>query len=279
MRKPIIDARQALQDIQAGMDDPTLMKKYNLSAKGLKSLFTKLTAAGYIREINPREFIKDILSGLDNLGLMEKYRLSAVGLERLLKDVQDFGLMPDSRYLRSQSGTLTINVREIVSDITARVPDFHLMVKYGLSAAGLQRVFRKLLDAGAIVPTDILEISSSMADSARISEPRELVRCYPVLSLRVCEVRNTTIRGFVRDITATGVGTTGLNVIEGEERHLLASVDGFLDIKPFLFKGVCRWSHHEQGSLRCLAGFEIRQILAESLRNLQEFIRLSTVRF
>ena len=66
MQKPIIDARQALQDIQSGMDDSTLMRKYNLSTKGLKSLFNKLAAAGLIREINPRELIRDIGFGISD---------------------------------------------------------------------------------------------------------------------------------------------------------------------------------------------------------------------
>jgi len=37
MAKPMIDARQALEDIRAGMDDSALMKKYSLSAKGLQT--------------------------------------------------------------------------------------------------------------------------------------------------------------------------------------------------------------------------------------------------
>jgi hypothetical protein len=279
MSKSIIDARQALRDIQAGMDDSALMRKYNLSTKGLRSLFSKLTAAGYIREINPREFIKDIRSGLDYSGLMQKYRLSSVGLERLLKDIQDFGLMPGSQSPASKLGKLTISVREIVGDIRAGVDEFGLLAKYGLSATGLQRVLHKLLDTGVILPADLLRISSSATETVRILEPRELVRCYPVLSLRVCEARNTTLGGLVRDITQMGVGTIGLYVNAGEEKHLLAGVDELLQIKPFLFKGVCKWSRIEQPRSRCLAGFEIKQIFEDSLSNLQEFIRFSTVQF
>jgi len=47
-KKPVIEAAEALQCIREGMSDSTLMKRYNISAKGLESLFKKLVAAGVI---------------------------------------------------------------------------------------------------------------------------------------------------------------------------------------------------------------------------------------
>lgn len=45
-RKPVINALNAVLDIRAGMDDAGLMKKYNISFKGLQSLFKKLVVSG-----------------------------------------------------------------------------------------------------------------------------------------------------------------------------------------------------------------------------------------
>ncbi len=50
MNKPMVDAKEAGEDIRAGLDDAELMRKYGVSAKGLQSLFTKLVAAGVIDE-------------------------------------------------------------------------------------------------------------------------------------------------------------------------------------------------------------------------------------
>lgn len=47
-KRPVIDAAEALQCIRDGMNDSALMKRYNISAKGLESLFKKLVAAGVI---------------------------------------------------------------------------------------------------------------------------------------------------------------------------------------------------------------------------------------
>jgi hypothetical protein len=44
----------------------------------------------------------------------------------------------------------TINANEIVKDIRSRMTDDQLMAKYSLSARGLERVFRKLLEAKLI---------------------------------------------------------------------------------------------------------------------------------
>ncbi|MFH1115382.1 MAG: pentapeptide repeat-containing protein [Pseudomonadota bacterium] len=48
VRKPVIDAADALNCIRSGMNDAALMKRYNLSAKGIQSLLAKLTAIGIL---------------------------------------------------------------------------------------------------------------------------------------------------------------------------------------------------------------------------------------
>lgn len=50
MGKVKIEAGRVLQDIKSGMEDTDLMAKYNLSAKGLQSLFHKLLEARLLTE-------------------------------------------------------------------------------------------------------------------------------------------------------------------------------------------------------------------------------------
>ena len=49
MEKRTLDAKEILDDIKAGMDSPALMEKYQLSKKGLQSLFKKLMDAGVLK--------------------------------------------------------------------------------------------------------------------------------------------------------------------------------------------------------------------------------------
>jgi DNA-binding response OmpR family regulator len=46
--KPVISATDAAQCIRSGMDDSFLMKRYGISAKGLRSLLRKLVASGVV---------------------------------------------------------------------------------------------------------------------------------------------------------------------------------------------------------------------------------------
>ncbi|MGO9568471.1 MAG: hypothetical protein ACLP5H_13105 [Desulfomonilaceae bacterium] len=49
MAKTTVNAREILADIKLGMDNTALMEKYQLSEKGLQSLFKKLTDAGVLK--------------------------------------------------------------------------------------------------------------------------------------------------------------------------------------------------------------------------------------
>ncbi len=50
MAKRTINAKEILVDIKAGMDNAALMEKYQLSEKGLQSLFKKLVDAGVLKQ-------------------------------------------------------------------------------------------------------------------------------------------------------------------------------------------------------------------------------------
>ena len=76
MKKPTIDAKEALEDIRSGLDDSFLMKKYKLSEKGLRSLFNKLADAGFLNYLNARGLLEDMISGVDEKRIQEKYELS-----------------------------------------------------------------------------------------------------------------------------------------------------------------------------------------------------------
>ncbi len=50
MEKRKITAREVLKDIREGMDDALLMRKYQVSAQGLQSVFNKMIQAGVVTE-------------------------------------------------------------------------------------------------------------------------------------------------------------------------------------------------------------------------------------
>ncbi len=135
MQKPIIDLNDALHDIRTGLDDSTLMKKYQLSAKGLQSMFKKLLALGVITqaelgrgpvpEIKAKDAVRDIRSGMDDFALMDKYSLSAKGLQSLFDQLVAAGLLSrgdlDLRMPFSE-GTVDVSALEIDRQVQSPEP-------------------------------------------------------------------------------------------------------------------------------------------------------------
>lgn len=127
-KKPVVDAVEAVRCIRLGMDDAALMTRFDITAKGLQSLFKKLLAAGVITQTGLdarsaklnhcpatgetlsdrdtedaitrkrllKEIAEDVRSGLEDAALMLKYSLSADELHRMFDDLLAEGLMESS---------------------------------------------------------------------------------------------------------------------------------------------------------------------------------------
>ena len=135
MKKPVIDAMEALTDIKAGLDDVDLMEKYNLSARGLQSLFKKLAAMGFmdkktmdvvlpsresvppdkVKQISGKQFLIDFRSGTSDNELMRKHGLSSRELEILFGKLLDAGLITEAELVEQEQEhqmDTTVDVRE-----------------------------------------------------------------------------------------------------------------------------------------------------------------------
>jgi uncharacterized protein YjbI with pentapeptide repeats/predicted transcriptional regulator len=144
VKKPVIDAADALHCIKDGMDDAALMKRYELSARGLQSLLTKLVSAGAIsqEELEKRvaeshrtvvvdqqitgetvlpephelldlsKVIEDVKAGAGREALMEKYGLPSRDLQELLKGWASQGVIDESALNGTQlPGATVLEIR------------------------------------------------------------------------------------------------------------------------------------------------------------------------
>jgi len=88
-----LSAKELIQDIRSGMDETTLRKKYQLSLKGLETLYHKLIAAGLLgkdlqlipRKINLLAVLADIRAGMSQSDLLKKYDISESVFRQLSK--------------------------------------------------------------------------------------------------------------------------------------------------------------------------------------------------
>jgi hypothetical protein len=92
-----VSQSEILQDIRSGMDDNAIRNKYNLSHKGLQSLYEKLMQTGLLahdfksvtRRLNLVTILSDIGAGMDESELMHKYQLSEDALRQVSKKLLD----------------------------------------------------------------------------------------------------------------------------------------------------------------------------------------------
>ena len=130
--KLTISAREVMGDLQKDLSDNELMKKHNLSARGLKKLYKKLLTKGldFRRALEQRiggqgagvslvlktkdakrvtvkasDVLKSISNGMTDGDLMSPYKLSPRGLDSLYMKLNNLGLISESTFTRRKAST------------------------------------------------------------------------------------------------------------------------------------------------------------------------------
>jgi hypothetical protein len=167
-----------------------------------------------------------------------------------------------------------IKSKEIVSDIRARVSDFELMSKYGLSLEQLQNVLEALLDRGAIRRAEIKERGPFFEDPANRSHTRRSPRIYLRVPLEVRDLNDTSNKGLITDLSEEGFRTRGITAVVGEEKDFLVSMKEARK-KRVRLRASCVWANQDVDvSLLLEAGFKIVQISDRDLREMRTVARL-----
>jgi len=267
MKKPSISAREVLEDIRSGVDDIALMKKYELSAKGLQSLFTKLGEAGIIKHLNAHEVMADLRSGISSDGLMKKYKLTAQGLQNLFQELDRAGLLRGSAEHNDVPAKVVIDIDLMVKDIRSGLTKTQLMRKYHLSDRGLRWISMTLISSGSIAWQEVYDNLCISYQELVPDKPRQRKRHPLPFECPVYVVDNPGVVGKVRDIAEKGLGILGISANAGETKTLVIHKHEFGEFAGFTFDAVCRWTTKGPKGL-VGAGFEICHI---SIGNLKEF--------
>jgi hypothetical protein len=266
MNKTIIKAKEALEDIRAGMNDIALMKKYKLSAQGLQRLFKKLGEAGIIRHLNAYEVIADLKAGISNEDLMKKYKLNAHGVHCLLEELDKVGLMSGTEDHRTIPTKLAVNIRQVVVDIKSGLTKTQLMHKYRLSPRGLRWLSMTLISSGAISWQEIYDKLCTTYEELVPDKLRQTTRYTLPFDCHIYSSDDLGALGKVRDISEHGLGIFGVKANVGDTKTLTISEEEFGEFAAFTFDAECRWIRKEPGGFG--SGFEISHI---SIGNLKEF--------
>jgi hypothetical protein len=168
----------------------------------------------------------------------------------------------------------TIRAVEIVKDIRAGLTDPELMEKHQLSPDGLQKVFRKLLEAEAIGPDEIYGRPPSTDEVVDFGASYRIVSRYELdIPLPVFEPDNMDSKGVVKDMCVNGIGIRGIEASVDEIKIFVIPADRLLGIDQVEFEAICRWTKRDKIGGECSSGFEVLNVMRGSLKDLEMIIR------
>lgn len=278
VEKPIIDAKEALDDIRSGMTDSALMQKYNLSPIGLQSLIGKLVRIGALREIGAGDLLRDLRSGVTNNELMKKYELSAHALTRIFNEMTDAGIS-FFRERRNKHQRKKVDMTEFVSDIRAGATERRLMERHGLSSRGLQSAFWKLVRSGVMTWDELLQLYPGLEDSVTLQKMRQSTRSYPILSVEIYEEATPENRGKIKDLSEKGFGVTGLQAEVNDRKRYVIVPNELLTLRQFTLEAECKWFSPAGESRTSASGFQIIRIDEDGSEDFDELVHWMTLTF
>jgi uncharacterized protein (DUF433 family) len=274
--KQRIDAKRALEDIRSGASDSTLMERYRLSRRGLQSLFKKLEASGLLRLFNPAVVIQDIRRGATREDLMRKYSLSTSGIRDLYDQLSslEIGFRPDEFPEKPHSRRICSS--DLVHDMERGMDRQILMSKYDLTGKQFSKILDKLESSETTARGHLGALSQDEEDTTTVWQPREYLRCYPILSLAVADAENPVLKGAVVDLSEKGVGLVGISAVVDDSKALeiLPTIIG--ESACLRFTARCRWTGPCSPQTKLRAGFEITCIDESNLEGLRELIMTTT---
>ncbi len=236
--KRTVKARDAVNDIRAGMTDSELMQKYGLSAKGLQRLFLKLLQ---VKAITQSELNRRLESYLDTMMIEQ------------------------------------MDAADMLEDLRSGTSNSELMQKYGLSAWGLQRAFQTLMQEKAIAEEELSSTSQSEVDTVSVEDKRNTPRQDLAVEVVIYELRRPTIRGALVNVNRTGVAIKGIQSNIGEVMTLVIPAVNFVEVHPIRFEAQCKWAVKDAITRAWHSGFEITGISQTCSDDLKKIVQAAAV--
>jgi hypothetical protein len=169
-----------------------------------------------------------------------------------------------------------IAVKPFLDDMKAGLTDLQLMEKYKVSSRGLQRVFKKLLDANAISPAQLRGRVPSFEDTVNLSfdslqfPTEQHLECL----VPVYDAMDPSRMGSICEIADNGLTIEGINAQPNEVRKIVVAAHDFFQIDSFTMEVRCKWAKPGHGGAPSIAAFEIASIAEADNPHLRSLVRL-----
>lgn len=171
-----------------------------------------------------------------------------------------------------------VRANEVVADLRSGLDDEELMEKYDLPLKAFERVLQLLVREKAIGHEELYERSVLYRMITDTVTSRRSPRAYVPVALRV-HSDAASQKGFVRDISETGLRVAGIEAEVGQSMGLYLPLTEISSSVPLEFTAVCRWAEVQGKNKKYVAaGFEITDISEIALKRLSELVHLFRAR-
>jgi hypothetical protein len=167
-----------------------------------------------------------------------------------------------------------VRAKQVVKDIRSGRGDEDLRKKYNLSPKAFRRLLQMLVGAKAIEHRELYKESPSYKAMTDALAARRSPRAYVPIAIRIYN-REKSQKGFVRDLSATGLRVAGIEAMIGQSMDLSIPLKEIDSSGPLQFTAVCRWAR-TAGNLKkyVMAGFDITDISDEVRSRLRDLVDL-----
>lgn len=164
---------------------------------------------------------------------------------------------------------------EVAKDIRSGMGDVELMEKYKLSAKGLQSLFKKILNARIMRPSDFSGRYRTYDHTVVLEDPRSSPRESVGFSLPVHELNHPEAVGLVRDLSELGLRVDGISVEVGQTKTLVIPAQELFLADRVVLEAQCTWTDPGESAGTPTVGLQIMKVLEGDLNKLIATVRSS----
>jgi signal transduction histidine kinase/CheY-like chemotaxis protein len=164
-----------------------------------------------------------------------------------------------------------VKAAEVIRDIRNGMSDPGLMEKYRLSAKGLQNLFRQILDARILQPSELYGRSPSYDNWVLLENLRSIPRSPLNMPIPAHVLDHPELKGMVEEMNEKGLRIKGVAARIDETKTFVVPMDG----ASVVLEAKCRWIASDDAPENLVAGFEIVNVARGDLESILGMIRSS----
>ncbi|MFZ5867678.1 MAG: PilZ domain-containing protein [Thermodesulfobacteriota bacterium] len=163
--------------------------------------------------------------------------------------------------------------KRMLDEIRQGITEAELRIKYGVGFGDVEAAVGQLLDAASIQDQDEDHSGDSLA-SGNVLDQRRAARVTALLPVAVYDVEDAELKGFIADISESGLRVVGARSSVGEVKTFMLPTEVISEVEGLMFEATCRWVKPHGPSGATIAGFEITGITDEDMGHLKKLVQM-----